>query len=348
MDDARLHGIFDEGEDAWIVGGAVRDLLLGRRVVDVDVACAIRARRRTGSRSGREARRSLSPSGTAPGASRPRGPTRRSTSRRCRTGSRPISRRATSRSTRSRFRCAGGDAVDPHGGRADLEARVLRAVSDTIFRDDPLRLLRAVRIEEELGLPDGRAHGGAPARRRAARDRARRRADPRRASACRAGGIPAARRARAAGAARRVARRAVRGARLCRSSGSVAVFGERLSRLPISNDLAPVRGDAASCPPAGGRDAAGDPSFPQGDRAVGARRARVRGRARSCRSSSRPRALADPPEPLVRGDELGLPPGPAIGRILARIDEERAAGTISTREQALALARTLACAEASR
>jgi poly(A) polymerase len=58
--------------------------------------------------------------------------------------------------------------------------------------------------------------------------------------------------------------------------------------------------------------------------------------------------LADPAEPLVRGDELGLPPGPAIGRILARIDEERAAGTISTREQALALARTLACAEASR
>jgi hypothetical protein len=50
----------------------------------------------------------------------------------------------------------------------------------------------------------------------------------------------------------------------------------------------------------------------------------------------------------VRGDELGLPPGPAIGRILARIDEERAAGTISTREQALALAHTLACAEASR
>ena len=58
--------------------------------------------------------------------------------------------------------------------------------------------------------------------------------------------------------------------------------------------------------------------------------------------------LADPAEPPVRGDELGLPPGPAIGRILARIDEERAAGTISTREQALALARTFACAEASR
>jgi hypothetical protein len=44
----------------------------------------------------------------------------------------------------------------------------------------------------------------------------------------------------------------------------------------------------------------------------------------------------------VRGDELGLPPGPEIGRILAAIDEERAVGTISTREEALALARRLA------
>ena len=43
--------------------------------------------------------------------------------------------------------------------------------------------------------------------------------------------------------------------------------------------------------------------------------------------------------PLVRGDELGIPPGPEIGRILGMIEEERAAGTISTREEALELAR---------
>ena len=47
----------------------------------------------------------------------------------------------------------------------------------------------------------------------------------------------------------------------------------------------------------------------------------------------------DPPEPLLRGDELGLPPGPQIGRLLARIEEERAAGAISTREEALDLVR---------
>ena len=45
----------------------------------------------------------------------------------------------------------------------------------------------------------------------------------------------------------------------------------------------------------------------------------------------------EPSEPLLRGDELGLPPGPEIGRLLELIAEERAAGTISTRDEALEL-----------
>jgi hypothetical protein len=49
----------------------------------------------------------------------------------------------------------------------------------------------------------------------------------------------------------------------------------------------------------------------------------------------------EPAEPLVRGDELGLPPGPEIGRILDRVAEEHAAGTIDTREEALELVRSL-------
>jgi hypothetical protein len=44
-----------------------------------------------------------------------------------------------------------------------------------------------------------------------------------------------------------------------------------------------------------------------------------------------------PAEPLLRGDELGLPPGPEIGRLLELVEEERAAGEISTREEALEL-----------
>src|SRR5215216_8198642 len=35
---------------------------------------------------------------------------------------------------------------------ADLEAKLIRAVSPNVFTDDPHRLLRAVRLEDELGL----------------------------------------------------------------------------------------------------------------------------------------------------------------------------------------------------
>ena len=48
-----------------------------------------------------------------------------------------------------------GELVDPLGGRADLEARVLRTVSAQSFREDPLRLVRALRLVSQLGLePD--------------------------------------------------------------------------------------------------------------------------------------------------------------------------------------------------
>ena len=49
---------------------------------------------------------------------------------------------------------------------------------------------------------------------------------------------------------------------------------------------------------------------------------------------------SEPPEPLLRGDDLlhlGIPRGPEIGKVLDLVEEERAAGTISTREEALAL-----------
>jgi putative nucleotidyltransferase with HDIG domain len=46
----------------------------------------------------------------------------------------------------------GGELLDPHGGRADLEARRVRMVSETALADDPLRTLRAVRLVTELGL----------------------------------------------------------------------------------------------------------------------------------------------------------------------------------------------------
>jgi poly(A) polymerase len=42
--------------------------------------------------------------------------------------------------------------IDPFHGRDDLEKRIIRAVSPACFRDDPARLLRAVRLAAELGF----------------------------------------------------------------------------------------------------------------------------------------------------------------------------------------------------
>ena len=46
----------------------------------------------------------------------------------------------------------GAEPIDPHGGAADLEAGLLRAVSDRSFAADPLRVLRAARLGAELGF----------------------------------------------------------------------------------------------------------------------------------------------------------------------------------------------------
>ena len=45
-----------------------------------------------------------------------------------------------------------GAVLDPHGGRRDLEARVLRAVDPASFGDDPLRALRAVQLAARFEL----------------------------------------------------------------------------------------------------------------------------------------------------------------------------------------------------
>jgi hypothetical protein len=57
---------------------------------------------------------------------------------------------------------------------------------------------------------------------------------------------------------------------------------------------------------------------------------------------ARREAVVAPPR-LVTGDDLmehlGLGPGPTIGRLLERVREAQAEGKVSTREEALALAR---------
>ena len=71
------------------------------------------------------------------------------------------------------------EIIDPWGGLADLEARVIRAVSPSAFLEDPARLVRAVRLAAELDFAieaetqalmdrdSGLASGVAPERTRA-------------------------------------------------------------------------------------------------------------------------------------------------------------------------------------
>jgi poly(A) polymerase len=59
--------------------------------------------------------------------------------------------------------------------------------------------------------------------------------------------------------------------------------------------------------------------------------------------------LADPPRPPLRGNELarelGIRPGPAIGRVLAELEEASFAGEVTTHEQAIDRARELLAAD---
>ena len=47
---------------------------------------------------------------------------------------------------------AGAKIVDPHGGQPDLRAGIIRTLHRQSFRDDPTRILRAVRYEQRFGF----------------------------------------------------------------------------------------------------------------------------------------------------------------------------------------------------
>jgi len=46
----------------------------------------------------------------------------------------------------------GGELIDPHGGSRDLESRLLRVVGPSAYDEDPLRPLRLARLAAELGF----------------------------------------------------------------------------------------------------------------------------------------------------------------------------------------------------
>ncbi|HEX7255605.1 MAG TPA: hypothetical protein VF236_06725 [Gaiellaceae bacterium] len=326
------------GAEAWIVGGAVRDELLGRPVVDLDIAC--REPEQAARRYARRSEGAPFPLSERHGAWRVALPEERTVD------FTPLpdgihDDLATRDFTINAIAMPleGGDPLDPFGGLGDLERRTLRAVAPGVFRDDPVRLLRAIRLEDELGFtldPETerlvQANAGLvtrPAGERILAELVRLSA----AGFVRLDELGLL--APLGGSVERLVRLGDTTPEL----RLVAVFGDRLGRLPVSNELRRYAGALlrAALPPDltpreihrfrratepwaidAARFAGGDAEL---ERAIEAARAN------------------DPPHPLVRGDELGLPPGPEIGEWLERIAEERAAGTISTREEALELVR---------
>lgn len=321
------------GEEAWVVGGAVRDELLGRPLVDLDVACR---------EPEAAARRYARSSGGAPFPLSGRWGAWRVALDDGRTVDFTPLRNGIEADLATRdfavnaiaVPLAGGEPVDPFDGVGDLERRLLRAVSGTVFADDPLRLLRAVRLEDELDfrLESAtealvREHAGLVGR--AAGERIL--AELERLSA--AGyrrldelGLLAP----LGGSLERLDRASTPETRL------VAAFGEGLHRFPVSNDVRRLASVLlrAGLPP--DDSARAIHRFRRATEPWATEALTYLGAPELVPAVERARA-ADPAEPLLRGDELGLEPGPEIGRLLALVEEERAAGTISTRDEALDL-----------
>jgi tRNA nucleotidyltransferase/poly(A) polymerase len=324
------------GVEAYVVGGAVRDELLGRQIVDIDVATPdpeVAARIYAGLSKG-----ALFPLSERHGAWRVAfkdGTTVDFT---------PLAGTIEDDLATRDFTInaiaqpvAGGEHVDPLGGRADLESRTLRAVSESVFEDDALRLLRAVRLEDELGFAlDGateelvRRHASLvadPAGERIVGELERlspagfERADelgllePLGGSLERLGSVD-----------------------IVDTPGYllVVVLGENVERYPVSNEFKRLARTLLRA------------ERPQDDSARTIHRFRRATEpwaltalaylgADDLYEAVRAARVAEPKEPLLRGDELGVEPGPEIGRLLDLVAEERAAGAISTREEALQL-----------
>jgi predicted DNA-binding protein len=323
------------GEEAWVVGGAVRDELLGRELVDLDIA--VRDPKRAARAYAEASDGAPFPLSERHGAWRVALDGGRTVDFTPLPGSieddlatRDFTINAVARPL------GGGEAVDPFGGRRDLEVRRLRAVSPQVFRDDPLRLLRAVRLEDELELRLDEATE------ELAREQAvlvtepageRILAELRRLSA---GGY---RRLDSLGLLEPLGGRI--DDRLERWDSPdyrlVAVFGDRLRRLPVSNEQRRFAGALLRAERPEG-DARGIHRFRRATEPWSLEALAFVGASELGTAVEKARR-EDPDEPLLRGDELGLPPGPEIGRLLAEIEEERAAGTIATKEEAFDYAR---------
>jgi len=159
----------DAGVPAYVVGGIVRDLLLGRRNLDVDVvvegdapALALQLAERVGARVKTHER-----FGTAV-LQMPDGFRVDLASARTEAYRKPAALPEVERSSiqddlrRRDFTINAmairidfshfGELLDPFGGKADLSAGLVRVMHNLSFVDDPTRILRAARFEARLGF----------------------------------------------------------------------------------------------------------------------------------------------------------------------------------------------------
>ena len=152
------------GTEAWVVGGAVRDRLLGRATADFDLVVAgdLRGHARALARSLQGA--AAFPLSEAFGAWRVIGPARD-----WNVDLSPLEGRIEDDLARRDFTVnalaqplAGGEVLDLFDGRAHLAARRLALVSPEALAADPLRALRLARLTCELGFePDPEARASA-------------------------------------------------------------------------------------------------------------------------------------------------------------------------------------------
>jgi poly(A) polymerase len=160
------------GPDAWVVGGALRDELLGRPVRDVDVAVAgdpgPAARTLAGELGApvfrlSEAfgawrvldRRAARVYDFAPLQGESIEDDLHARDFTINAMARPVELERLAGAGPEPDAPPGGDLIDPLGGRADIEARVLRVLGAGAYDADPLRPLRLARFAAELGFtPD--------------------------------------------------------------------------------------------------------------------------------------------------------------------------------------------------
>ena len=155
-----LHAVWLRlGADGYVVGGCLRDLLLGRPLRDIDVALSgdpatlafVAAEATGGSSFPLDEERGIMRVVLPPDA-----PVRYVDVTLLRENihadlaARDFTVDAMALSLDAAGRPSPHGLTDPFDGVADLERRVVHCVSDRIFREDPLRLLRAARLCAEL------------------------------------------------------------------------------------------------------------------------------------------------------------------------------------------------------